>query len=155
MLQFPILASFYHLPCLLRFLISPNLHPEFCISNETCNNMRLNSLGQVALATNIYVSSYSGFISTLQLDQHPRSGYSLTSISSNNGSEPSPSWLELAQHEDIIFCVDEGLSVPNGSIASYKNTASGKLKLIDRHTTISGPVSTIIYNGGKALVAAH
>jgi 6-phosphogluconolactonase (cycloisomerase 2 family) len=48
--------------------------------------------------------------------------------------------------------------VPNGSITSYSASKSGKLSTIERQTTISGPVSGVIYDrhGKKAgLAAAH
>lgn len=42
-----------------------------------------------------------------------------------------------------------------GSIAAYTTSPSGELTQFDRHGTLAGPVSTVVYNGGKALVAAH
>lgn len=108
-----------------------------------------------SVATNLYVSSYSGTITSLQLGQSANGSYSLKTVAINNGSEPNPSWLTKDEYNDIVYCVDEGLSVPNGSLASYQTSASGVLTQLDRHTVISGPVSSIVYNGGKAFAVAH
>lgn len=115
----------------------------------------LSGLVTSAAATNLYVSSYIGTITTLQLSQCANGSYTLTSVAVNNGSAPSPSWLTLDGDNGVVYCLDEGLTTPNGSIASYATSPSGELTQIDRHTVISGPVSSVVYNGGKALAAAH
>ncbi|CZR63507.1 uncharacterized protein PAC_13404 [Phialocephala subalpina] len=107
------------------------------------------------LATNLYVSSYAGNITSVQLSQLPNGAYSLNPVSVNDGSVPSPSWLTKDEYNDVVYCVDEGFGVPNSSIASYKTSKSGELTLIDRHLTIAGAVSTVVYNSGKGIAAAH
>jgi hypothetical protein len=107
------------------------------------------------IATNLYVSSYIGTITSLQLSRYPNGSYKLETVAVNHGSEPNPSWLTGDEYNGIIYCADEGLTVPNGSLASYKTSTSGKLTQIDRHTVISGPVNSVIYNNGKALAVAH
>ena len=47
------------------------------------------------------------------------------------------------------------LSTPNGTVTAYNTSKSGLLNLIDSQPTVVGPVSTVVYNDGKALVAAH
>lgn len=73
----------------------------------------------------------------------------------NNDSEPNPSWLTKDPNNNVVYCVDEGLSVPNGSLASYQTSPSGELTQIDRHSVISGPVSSVVYNKGQGLAVAH
>ncbi|KUJ16153.1 YkgB protein [Mollisia scopiformis] len=107
-----------------------------------------------AAATNLWVSSYGGNITSVQLSQSPNGTYSLKQTSFNDESS-DPSWLTKDQYNDIVYCVDEGFDSPNGTISSYKTSPSGELTLIDRHITISGPVASVPYNGGKALVVAH
>jgi 6-phosphogluconolactonase (cycloisomerase 2 family) len=107
------------------------------------------------VATNLYVSSYAGTITSLQLSQAASGTYSLNQVAVNDGSAPNPSWLTLDENTHVVYCLDEGLDVVNGSIASYSTSASGELTQIDRHTVISGPVSSVVFNGGKALAAAH
>jgi 6-phosphogluconolactonase (cycloisomerase 2 family) len=115
----------------------------------------LSGLVTSAVATNLYVSSYAGTITTLQLSQSADGSYTLNSVAVNDGSAPSPSWLTLDEDSGVVYCLDEGLTSPNGSIASYSTSPSGELTQIDRHTVISGPVSSVLFNGGKALAAAH
>jgi 6-phosphogluconolactonase (cycloisomerase 2 family) len=107
------------------------------------------------MTTNLYVSSYIGTITSLQLTRHPDASYSLTQVAVNDGSYPNPSWLTRDEHNGVVYCLDEGLTVLDGSLASYKTSASGVLTQIDRHSTINGPVSSVVYNGGKALAVAH
>lgn len=107
------------------------------------------------LATNLYVSSYIGTITSLKLSCSANGSYSLTQVAVNNGSAPSPSWLTKDVDNGVVYCLDEGLTTVNGSIASYNTSSSGELNLIDRNVVISGPVSSVVFNGGKALAAAH
>lgn len=152
----------WSLPMLLKLHLLPTSlrsfgHPLVVSPDHFQDKMRLSqiSLGgfvSSALATNLWISSYGGNITSVQLSHTPTGGYSLKQISTYD-EENSPSWLTL--HNDVVYCADEGLSSPNGTIASFKPSRSGELTLIDRHPTISGPVSTVPYNHGKALVAAH
>jgi len=103
----------------------------------------------------LYVSSYSGTISTLQLSQNVNGSYSLSTIAVNTGSPPNPSWLTKDEYNDVVYCVDEGLSVPDGSIVSYSTSSTGRLTQIDRHHTPNGHVRSNVYNGGKGLAVAH
>jgi hypothetical protein len=112
-------------------------------------SLPLTGLVTSAVATNLYVSSYIGTITSLQLVQSRNGSYTLSQVAINNGSEPKD------EYNDIVYCVDEGLSVLNGSLASYRTSPSGVLTQIDRHSVINGPVSSIVYNGGKGLAVAH
>ncbi|KIN00255.1 hypothetical protein OIDMADRAFT_125399 [Oidiodendron maius Zn] len=118
-------------------------------------SLPLSGLVTSVAAVNLYVSSYAGTITSLQLTQDTNGSYSLSQVAVNEDSAPNPSWLTKDEYNDIIYCVDEGLTVPNGSLASYKTSPSGELTKIDRHTVISGPVSSVVYNGGKGLALAH
>lgn len=124
------------------------------------SNMRLHQVPLAGLvtsvaATNLWVSSYIGTITSLQLNQLPKGGYTLESVAVDYGSEPNPAWLTKDEYSDIVYCADEGLTVPNGTIASYKTSKSGVLTQVDDHVTLSGAVHTLVYNGGKGLVVAH
>jgi hypothetical protein len=113
------------------------------------------SLMTSARAVNLFVSSYNQPIFTLQLEPDGQGAYNLINIAENNGSWPSPSWLTKDACNNILYCADEGLPTPDGSLASYSIAASGELTQIDRHAVINGPVSTVIFNKGKALAVAH
>lgn len=126
-----------------------------CWFKMRVSSISLTGLETSAVATNLYVSSYSGAITTLQLNRHADGTHALRSVAVNTGSAPSPSWLTLNEDKGVVYCLDEGLTSPNGSIASYTTSSSGDLRQIDRHSIISGPVSSVVYNGGKALAVAH
>jgi hypothetical protein len=151
MWQLPLVANVCLLPTYIQSFITAD-----CATNR--DNMKVTNIlagftSSVA-ATNLYVSSYGGNITSLRLSASPHGGYTLETTALNDGSAPSPSWLTKDEYNDVIYCVDEALSGGNGSIASYKPSTDGTLTIIDRHATLNGPVSTVVYNEGKALAAA-
>ena len=108
-------------------------------------------------ATNLFVSSYAGNITTLSLTENCGK-YNLAKTFYNSGCSPNPSWLTLDAHRGTLYCLDEGLTVPNGSLSSYLVNADGSLKQVQKASTISGPVSGVIYGnpaGQRAIALAH
>ena len=120
------------------------------------DELLLAALAATGTATTLYVSSYAGSVTTLSLTKS-YSSYGLTNTSSSQDCGSSPSWLELDKASGILYCIDEGLTTPNGSINTLKTSASGVLTPIEHHDTIAGPVSSIFYNPGKesAIALAH
>jgi hypothetical protein len=59
-----------------------------------------------AVAVNLFVSSYSGIVTSLQLAPSAQGpgigGYVLTTTASNNGSGPQPSWLTKDPYNNVI-----------------------------------------------------
>jgi 6-phosphogluconolactonase (cycloisomerase 2 family) len=111
----------------------------------------------IGRATNLYVSSYSGDITSLSLTSE-NGAYDLKAVYTNDGCSTSPSWLELDQARGYLYCSDEGLSTPNGTLSSYSVAKDGKLTQIQKADVISGPVSSVIYGdrlGQRAIALAH
>jgi hypothetical protein len=144
----------------LSFIIGNSLSSAF--ASEIPKIMRFNALRQVAAAssvlsavncTTLYVSSYSGDVTTFDL-KHSSAGYSLTKLGVTNGSAPQASWLELNAKQNVVYGLDEAWSTPNGSITVY-STKKTALEISSKYTTLAGAVSTIVYNGGKGLAVAH
>ena len=107
-------------------------------------------------ATNLYVSSYAGTVTSLQLASTHNGSYSLSQVGVDNSYRTSPAWLEKDGYNGVVYALDEGFFGPNGSIAAFKTSPSGQLaKIGNPLTVISGPVSSVVYNGGKALAVAH
>lgn len=104
---------------------------------------------------NLYVSAYSGVVTSLSLNCRGEGAYSLSPTGASAASAPNPSWLTYDDATGILYCVDEGFDVPNGSLASYSTSADGTLTLIERHVTPGGPVNCAVYNGGRALAVAQ
>ncbi|TAQ91597.1 hypothetical protein B7494_g75 [Chlorociboria aeruginascens] len=102
---------------------------------------------------NLYVSSYGGDITTLQLNSDTTGKSSLKCLATNQGSMPNPSYLTL--NNGVVYCVNEGLSTPQGSLASYKTSDSGVLTQIDTRAVLNGPVHIAVYGNGTALAVAH
>lgn len=112
----------------------------------------------LAAATDLFVASYSGNITTLSLTEE-NGRYSLTPTHFNSGCEPNPSWLTLDPNHGTLYCLDEGLDVENGTLSSFLINDDGSLDLVEKVETVSGPVSGVIYGnpatGRRAIALAH
>jgi 6-phosphogluconolactonase (cycloisomerase 2 family) len=119
------------------------------------------ALAPLASATLLYVSSYAENVTTLSLTLPKRMGQratngSLKTIAVNGGCAPNPSWLTLDSATSTLYCTNEGLSTPNGTLASFKTSKNGTLTLLDVVDTLSGPVSSVVYcEHGKGLAVAE
>lgn len=116
------------------------------------------ALPHLSSATLLYVTSYSGTLTTLNLTLPAAnaSAGSLQAIATNNGCAESPSWLTLDHEKSVLYCLDEGLTGPNGTLSSYKTSANGTLTQLHKVKTLSGPVSGVLYgDGGRGLALAE
>lgn len=139
------------------FLRSNFLLPESYSQspNMRLQHLSLSSLAATVSATNLWVSSYSGTVTTLQLNALSSGAYSLTTTATNTGCGGSPSWLTKNDQYDVLHCVDEGMTTRNGSVSSFQIGSTGALTSITKHDSLPGGVASTIYNGGKALAVAH
>nr|POE90089.1 putative 6-phosphogluconolactonase [Quercus suber] len=105
-------------------------------------------------ATNLFVADYSGSVTSLSLADDG----TLSKTASNNGCAPNPSWLTLDADNGVLFCLNEGLTSPNGSLSSFTINGDGSLNHVKNATSLNGPVSGIIYGGSssqRAIALAH
>lgn len=111
-----------------------------------------------ASALNLFVADYSGSITTLSLSES-NSSYTLDKTFETTACGPSPAWLTLDVNRGLLFCVNEGITTPNGSLSSFTINANGSLHLISNLTTLGGPVSSALYGNPAAaehgIVLAH
>ncbi|KAL8812229.1 MAG: hypothetical protein Q9223_007343 [Gallowayella weberi] len=110
-------------------------------------------------ATRLYVSSYTGNITTLNLT-HTANTYKLTRLEATNGCAPNASWLQIDVQKRNLFCLDEGMVGPNGSLTSFKinDDKTGSLKLVKHASIPAAPVNSAIYtnpNGTQLMAVAH
>ncbi|KAM3502152.1 hypothetical protein MY10362_005049 [Beauveria mimosiformis] len=110
----------------------------------------------------LYVSSYAGTITTLNTTAKspPAAGSkypTIQAVASNEGCKTSPSWLALDHAGARLFCVDENLPTPGGSLSSYRTSTDGSLSPIGKVTTTApGPVSGVFYGSkGHGFAMAH
>lgn len=111
----------------------------------------------LASATTLFVASYAGTITSLSLTESG-GNFSLKELSVSTECAPNPSWLTLDANRGLLFCLNEGLATVNGSLSSFTINSNGSLNHIQNTTTISGPVSGIIYGepaGQRAIAMAH
>jgi len=115
------------------------------------------TLAVATSATKLYVSSYTGNITTLDL-QHSNGTYSLAHVDTVGGCGANASWLQFDPKHENLYCLDEGIVVANGSLNSYKVDASGALKPNNHLVTPLAPVNSAIYispNGTQLMAVAH
>lgn len=114
------------------------------------------AIGTPVFATNLFVSSYAGTVSTLSLSESGGK-YNLTKTATTEACGPNPSWLTIDANRGLLFCLNEGLTSPNGSLSSFTINDDGTLDHVQNTTTISGPVSGAIYGSRnkRAIALAH
>lgn len=113
-----------------------------------------------AMATFLYVSSYSGIVTTLNLTLPSQNASlastTLESVSSSTGCAQTPSWLTLDATNGVLYCLDRGSSTVSGSLSSFQVANDGSLSHLDRVDMIYGAVSSVIYGDTSAgLAVAH
>lgn len=108
-------------------------------------------------ASNLFVTSYGGTLSTLALEATQNGSYSLDKLSSSTDCGSSPTWLTLDSERGILYCLDEGFSGPNGSVNALRVGKDGGLTLATSQQSITGPVSSVLYGDANAkhLAVAH
>ncbi|OAA47629.1 Lactonase, 7-bladed beta propeller [Metarhizium rileyi] len=110
---------------------------------------------QAAAPDMLYVSSYSGKITTL-VPGVLEKGVGLSKVSSTDECGASPSWLTLNRANSTLFCINEDLASGKGSISSFKTSAKGSLTSLGKTDTTGSPVSGVLYGPGKSgLAVAH
>lgn len=114
------------------------------------------TLALTVSASKLFVSSYTGNITTLELT---KSKSNLAQIQVSNGCAPNASWLHLDAKHDILYCIDENIVGSNGSLHSFKvDKSSGALTKIQNITIAQAPVHATIYTnseGAQLLAVAH
>ncbi|KAF1983870.1 putative isomerase YbhE [Aulographum hederae CBS 113979] len=121
------------------------------------NSLIVAALAATGSATRLYVSSYDGNITSLDLG----AGNSLSITSKSTDCGYSPSWLTMDSMNGILYCMDEGnaspANSPLGSVNVLKTDETGILKSMGKTDTIVGPVSAATYGGGyvRGLAVAH
>lgn len=112
----------------------------------------LAAVASATTSTRLYVSSYSGNITTLKLTQtaagksSSNSSYTLTTLSSNNACAPNASFLTIDPIHQNLFCLNEGIVNPNGSLVSFKIAPNtGELTEVKSTVTPAAPVNSALY----------
>ncbi|KAI0132680.1 Lactonase, 7-bladed beta-propeller-domain-containing protein [Xylariales sp. AK1849] len=142
-LMYQICLSHWSSPLMLKYMLSTGLVSL--------------SLATSSSATLLYVSSYAGTVTTLDLTlpSGNTSNAALEVISTSTGCSSSPSWLTLDHANSLLYCLNEGLTTP-GSVSSFTTNSDGSLVQLDQLEVILGPVSAVIYGEDRdGLALAH
>ncbi len=106
------------------------------------------SLPAAASAEFVFVSSYAGTVTTLNL-----TGSSLSTVTSTTSGGVNPSWLAVDAAKSVLYVLDEGWGEANGSLASFHVAANGTLAPLAKVKTLGGPVSSVFYGAGLKGIA--
>jgi 6-phosphogluconolactonase (cycloisomerase 2 family) len=111
-------------------------------------------------ATLLYVTSYAGTVTTLNLDlgpgkpKGPAAG-KLETVASTTACGANPSWLALDYSKSFVYCLDEAWGQDAGAVTSFYTNANGSLTPIAKANLIAGPVSIAEFGvGGHGLAIA-
>ncbi|KAL2817007.1 Lactonase, 7-bladed beta-propeller-domain-containing protein [Aspergillus cavernicola] len=107
----------------------------------------------------LYAASYAGTVSSLSLTKSGPN-YELTTLSQTTDCGTSPSWLMLDKQNEVLYCLDEGVDLPNATLTSFQIKSNGSLARITQLSTLSGPVASEFYSapglpGRKFFAVAH
>lgn len=120
-------------------------------------SIQICAAASLATATNLYVASYAGNITTLSLTE-TNGSYSLDKTHYNSDCGLSPSWLTLDPNRGTLHCLNEGLS-DNATLSSFTINSDGSLELVKKEISAKGPVSGVIYGdpgtNKRAIAVAH
>jgi len=117
-------------------------------------------LASVGSATNLFVSSYAGPVTTLELTRNASTkSYNLRTISSTNECVYNASWLLFEPSHRVLYCIGEGLdSTTRGGLTVFSASDDGVLNKTDQHDTPWGGVNAAIIHGktgNHSLAIAH
>ncbi|KAL9601250.1 MAG: hypothetical protein Q9219_002655 [cf. Caloplaca sp. 3 TL-2023] len=120
----------------------------------------LGSTTASASVSRLYVSSYAGTVTTLDLSGSGNSTYQLTLVNTENRCSPNASWLQVDVKHQNLFCLDEGITVGNGTLSSFKmrDIKNGSLTPVQHTVVPNAPVNSALYhgpNGAQLLIVAH
>ncbi|MCJ1300825.1 hypothetical protein MMC08_003624 [Hypocenomyce scalaris] len=96
------------------------------------------------LASTLYVSSYSGNVTSLSLTQSGNGTYDLRTLSTIPCAS-DPSWLTFDQERRLLYCIGEGLAGLKGAITVFEAATGGLLEAIGMTETLAGGVSSVLY----------
>src|SRR3569833_2511233 len=94
----------------------------------------------VSSACRLMVAPDAGTVTTLELD-----GNKLRTVATSSDCAPSPSWLALDAAGSTLYCLDDGLARPIGTLSSYPVGADGRLSFLSIVVTLAWPVSSAFY----------
>ena len=115
------------------------------------------ALPTASSATLMYVTSYAGTLTTLNLTTPAvgdnSSKASLAQVSVTDGCAGSTSWLTLDSANNILYCLDEAFASPNGTLVTFRTSDNGTLTQLDKVPTLGGPVSAVLYGSNATGLA--
>lgn len=109
-------------------------------------------------ATHLYVTSYAGTVTTLDLVEggaEAGATTTLDTVASTTACGANPSWLTLDYAKSFLYCLDEAWGAATGAVTSFYTNANGSLTPLATAELVAGPVSIAEFGvGGSGLAIA-
>ncbi|KAI1361760.1 putative isomerase YbhE [Xylaria arbuscula] len=104
-------------------------------------------------ATLLYVTSYAGTVTTLDLVEGGTT--TLETVASTTACGTNPSWLALDYSKSFVYCLDEAWGLTTGTVTSFYTYPNGTLEPLASADVIAGPVNIAEFGvGGHGLAIA-
>jgi len=115
------------------------------------------SSASLASAVNLFVTSYSGNVTTLSLTGSGWIRNLNATYKANVCGGGNSTWLTFDSAARVLYCIDEGWTTPTGAITASSVTKDGQLNQTLKVPTLGGPVSGVFYGNGstRGYVVAH
>src|ERR1700761_2187002 len=102
---------------------------------------------------NIFVASYNNTVTSLALTPRESPSWTLSTTDVSHDCGVNPSWLTFDISKRRLYCLNEGINQPSGSVTELSVTRSGSFSTIANRTLLAGPVSgTLSQRGNSALL---
>jgi hypothetical protein len=101
----------------------------------------------------LYVAAWSGAVQTVRLDGEADEAAVVHETRDDCGA--SPSWLTLDARRGVLYCVDEGLDRPAGSLWVLRPDREGRLHRLRTAPTLAGPTHGVLHDGGGNYTLSH
>ncbi len=116
------------------------------------------SLALQSEAATLFVASYAGTLTTIDVSGHASQGRNLRQITQSDACAipgSPPSWITLDAARDTLYCTNPGVDLPSGKLISIHVQRNGSLATLD---TIDVPIyaaHSAIYNRGDTIGIAY
>ena len=107
----------------------------------------------------LFVASYAGTVTTLELSSSAQRGFSFEVIASTRACCPKPSWITLDPERNVLYCTEPGVNgavkAANGTLHTFYIQPDGSLVPRGSTSTPVGAAYSALYSNNQALGVAY
>ena len=103
----------------------------------------------------LFVTSYEGVITTLELSTKSSGAKSLETIATCTNLGPHPSWLVMDAKRNLIWCTEAGMLTGNGTLWALSIQNDGSLLTVGSLSTPKGAAHAAIYGDNSSFAISY